>query len=73
MESGKYIEDFLHRVQRKRRGILTLKGIYLVLAILTGSYLLGNLLSYFFAVQVREFWLPLSILFVATFAFFLYH
>ncbi|MCH8312698.1 MAG: hypothetical protein IID17_06900 [Nitrospinae bacterium] len=73
MEPAKYIEDFLHRVRRKRRGILTLKGIYLVLAFLTGSYLLGNLLSYFFAIQMREFWFPLSILFAATLAFFLYH
>ena len=72
MDSGKYIEDFLHRVRRKRRGILILKGIYLVLAFLTGSYLLGNLLSYFFASQMHDFWLPLSILFAATFAFFLY-
>ncbi len=73
MEPAKYIEDFLQRVRRKRRGILALKGIYLVLAFLTGSYLISNLLSYFFAVQMREFRLPLSILFAATFAYLLYH
>lgn len=73
MEPFKYIEEFLHRVRSKRRGILTRKGIYLVLAFFTGSYLIGNLLSYFFAAQMREFWLPLSILFAATFGYLLYH
>ena len=72
MEPGKYIENFLQRVQRKRRRILALKEIYLVLTFLTGSYLLGNLLSYFLGVQVREYWLPLTVVFTVTCAFILY-
>ena len=72
MEPGKYIEDFLRRVQRKRRGILTLKGVYLILAFLTGSFLIGNLLSYYSPVQTHEFGLPLAIIFSAAFAVLLY-
>lgn len=73
MEPGRYIENFLHRVRRKRTRVLTLKGLYLLLAFLTGSFLLGNLLSYYFAAQVREFWLPVLILFGVAFAYLLYY
>jgi tetratricopeptide (TPR) repeat protein len=73
MEPGKYIDEFLLRVRRKRRGILTLKGIYLVLAFLTGCFLLGNLLSYFFADSLREFGLPLGIVIAVAFVYLLVH
>ncbi len=73
MEPAKYIEEFLRRVRNKRRGILTLKGVYLILAFLTGSVLCGNLLSYFFAHQIHEFRLPLAIIFAVTFLYLLYH
>lgn len=67
MEPEKYIEDFLHRVRRKIRGTLTLKGTYLILTFLLGSFLFGNLLSYFFADQLRDYGLPLAIIFAVTF------
>jgi hypothetical protein len=73
MEPAKYIEEFLNRVRRKRRGILALKGIYLVLAFLTGSFLVGNLLSYFFAAQMHEYRLPLAGIFAAIFVYLLAH
>ncbi len=73
MKPEKYIEEFLLRVRRKRRGILTLKGIYLVLAFLTGGFLFGNLLSYFFPVQIHEFGLPLAIVFAVAFVYLLAH
>jgi uncharacterized protein DUF4175 len=72
MEPNRYIENFLQRVKKKRNRVLTLKGLYLLLAFLTGGFLLGNLLSYYFAAQVREFWLPVSIFFAAAFSYLLY-
>jgi uncharacterized protein DUF4175 len=72
MEPGSYIEDFLRRVRRKHNRVLTLKGLYLLFAFLTGSFLVGNLLAYYFPSQVREFWLPLSILFGGAFSTLLY-
>ncbi|GJL79919.1 MAG: hypothetical protein NPINA01_29080 [Nitrospinaceae bacterium] len=73
MEPGRYIEDFLQRVRKKRIRVLTLKGLYLLLAFLTGSFLLGNLLSYYFPDHIREFWLPSLILFGAVFAYLLHY
>ena len=73
MEPEKYIEDFLSRVRRKIRGTLTLKGIYLILAFLLGSFLFGNLLSYFFADHLRDYGLPLAIIFAVTFVTLLVH
>lgn len=73
MEPAKYIEEFLRRVRNKRSGILTLKGVYLILAFLMGSLLCGNLLSYFFSSQIFEFRSPLAILFSVSFAFLLYY
>jgi hypothetical protein len=67
MEPAKYIEDFLLRVRRKSRGTLTLKGIYLILTFLLGSFLFGNLLSYFFADHLRDYGLHLAIIFAVMF------
>ena len=73
MEPGKFIENFLSRVRKKRTAVLTLKGLYLLLAFFTGSFLVVNLLSYYFPEPVRENWLFLLILFAAGFAFLLYY
>ncbi len=73
MEPFKYIEEFLRRVRKKSRGALTRQGVYLVSAFLLGGFLCGNLLSYFYADRVREFGLPLAVLFAVVFVGLLIH
>jgi hypothetical protein len=72
MEPNRTIDDFLKRVRKKRIRVLTLKGFYLLFTFLTGSFLFGNLFSYYFPAQILEFWLPLSIFFGAAFSYLLY-
>ncbi len=48
MEPRTHIENFLHRIRRKRAGAFAVRGTFLLLAVLTGSALAGNLMAYFF-------------------------
>ncbi len=72
MEPSTFIEEFLRQVRSKRTGILTLNGFYVLLTFLIGSFLAGTLLAYFFAEQVRDFWLGLLILFASVFVYLLH-
>lgn len=62
MDPRIFIKNFLSRVRRRRRGIQIVKGVYVLLAFLTGSVLLGNLLSYYVP-GLQNFGIPFLILF----------
>ncbi|MFQ5716251.1 MAG: DUF4175 family protein [Nitrospinales bacterium] len=57
METGKTIETFLDRVRREQIGVFTLDKLYLLLAVLTCGYLVGNLAAYY-AAHFRDFFIP---------------
>ncbi|MEE2987087.1 MAG: hypothetical protein VX667_04780 [Nitrospinota bacterium] len=48
MEPKTFIDQFLHRVRQERSRTFLRQGVYLLLAVLSGGYLLANLWFYYF-------------------------
>lgn len=72
MEYGEKLNKFLDRIRKKRAGVYTLNGAYLLFTVLIGGYLIGNTVSYFTA-QARSFVLTFFFLCAAPLAYVFYH
>ena len=64
------IEKFLERIVKRRSRIFALTGLYLILALVAGGYLAGNLIGYYF-VPSQKYALPLLLLWLLPFFYIL--
>ena len=64
------IEKFLERIVKRRSRIFAVTGLYLIMALVAGGYLAGNLIGYYF-VPSPNYALPLFLLWLLPFFYIL--